>query len=660
ITIPSSAFKVGEVWHSVVIFLKKSNSNFYPIYEHFLFDPTNYLQWDNPSRLAAVSVELNKDSHFEQNINVNDIDTAPIQDWLNGRLVKISNSYYAVYKAPYLRFNTQTLVRQDNQAAFAYVPYGEFNPYLNGIRADESINNIFSLPLYQRPVLYEPLYTGNGSLGFPQYFILANLTEEPLPSGTRIIFNFYIGDEDYSSDLAPLFYCRNVGFVDLNTFDLDITDGVSLSPMPDLNIERRCLDEASNVVLSRQLPPNYGILLQVYPKYHKYQLPVTIPTFYDLKIEPYFNLHLSKYTDLGEVFGDFILDRDGRRLIVPDLNGLKIKSGSGLVKSYYFRQVAESILPPLVWQGDTSRVYLDINGTPVSYGIPPTTTDNEALSLRAVIKKIEGYTQPILVGTFSNWSDTFTFSFNPPTKVRANYPLIGDESARYSGKFAIIVKRGSDWKYSIYQASFNNVGASFTFNFNISTSVSGLSALQIINDPLFGFYDISSCVSDFTSSSGGHTYEVYIAEYYDGSVPSYIDQREISGCIPILKGTIQTFISALADIQPPVETISDLRALGSNLNPIPPYQQRVVLRPKPVKYIFYPDSINDDDGYLYVKPNYVSTTSSGRWRGLLAETSRGYAHLYQVTNLTVTSGRIKYLNSQNKIIVHKTTFESVN
>ena len=660
ITVPASVFKLTEVWHSVIVFIKRGTGDYYPVYEKFLFNPSNFLQWDAPSRLADVSITLEKDTHVNDNITITDHNAVDLNDYHNGKLVKITGSYYAIYKAPFLQFNTQTLTRTDNLGAFAYTPYGNLNPYSVGMRGDEPLSSIFAAPMYQRPVLYDPVYSGDGTAGFPQYFILTNETEQAIPSGNRILFGFFIDAEDYSSDFASLYYCKNLGFINLADFSYDPTDGVSSANMPDLGIERRCLNQASNFVLSRQLPPNYGILIQVYPKFHKYQLPVTIPTFYDLQIEPYFLLNLAQYSELGDILGDFILDQDNKRLIVPDLSHLIIKSGSGMVKSYYFRRASESVLPPLVYANNTCYVYIDINGTPIPYGTPPSAVEKESLALRAIVKNQSGFSNPIPLGTYTNWGDTFSFNFTAPTKIRESYPVIGDMGIRYAGKFAIIVKRGNAWKYQVFSGTYADQNTSLTFDFTSATSFNGLSNLAISNDSLFGFYDIQACVNNFSGSSGSNTYEIYVAEYYDGSQPSVIDHREISGCIPILRGTLQSLLSAVADIYPPVETINDLRALGSTTSPIPQYQQRLVLRPKPSYYVFYNDLTNPDDDYLYIKPNYIGGSAAGRWRRVAVESGRGYSHLYKVTNGAVSSGHIKLNQAENKLYVHRTTFEAVN
>lgn len=658
ITIPSNAFKLAEIWHSVILFIKKGTGNYYPVYEKFLFDPSNPIEWDTATRLSDVVITLDRDTHLNNNIIITDINAVNLSDYHNGKLVKINNSFYTLYKAPYLKFNTQTLVRSDNQAAFAYTPYGELNPYATGMQADEPLSSIFSAPMYQRPVLYDPVYNGDGSAGFPQYFILRNEADQDIPSGTRVLFGFFVNSEDYSSEFASLYYCKNLGFVRLNDFSYDPTDGASSANMPDLGIERRCLDQSSNFTLNRQLPPNYGVLLQVYPKFHKYQLPVTVPTFYDLQIEPYFLLNLSQYTELGAIFGDFILDQYHKRVIIPDLVSAVIKTGSGMVKSYYFQRASESILPPLVYANNTSYVYIDINGTPIPYGTQPTTIERESLALRAIIKNVSGFTNPIAVGNFSNWGDTFSFNFTAPTTIRDSYPVIGGESVRYSGKFAVIVTRNNEWKYQIYDGLYTDSNSSFTFDFNNVTAINSLADLNIHTDPLFGFYDIQNCFSDFTASAGTNTYQIYVAEYYDGAQPSSIDHRESSGCIPVLTGTLQSLLAAVSHIYPPVETVADLRALGSNTAPIQQYQQRLVLRPKPAYYVFYGDLTNEDDGYLFVKPDYV--TGAGRWRRIAHETARGYAHLYKATNGNVAAGQIKLNQIDNKLYIHKTTAEAIN
>ncbi|MEO0092612.1 MAG: hypothetical protein ABIK61_07910 [candidate division WOR-3 bacterium] len=648
LSVPLDLIKSGEIWHSIVFCARRNSGQWFPVYEHFLFDINDYLDWRHCHNTIVPDVVLNKVDHYKPFRTVaqqNDLLTVNASDWLNGSVVFVdeTGTFYKTYKAPYLSFNVPTILNNDNDTAFAYCSYGTSNPADLSLSSNKSLVELRGVNFTHKVINYQPIYTGSGEVGFPLYFVLGNNSSEAVPQGTRVGFNFFIQDDDYSAQLGHLFCARNLGFVNLTTFDWDKTDGQSTADMLGLNVERKCLPEQNNFILTRNLPDGWGMLVQVYPKFHLYQLPATIPNLFDVFIEPFLFLHPTKYVELGEVFGDFILDADGRRFVLPDpYTTFILKSGSGLVKNYYFRQLADIPLVGVQSNSNANQyIYLDVNGYPKVSSTLITGTDANIHSLRAIVKTQSGYTQPYLIGTY-NINDTANFTFNhiPADKIRDSYPVIGNFNVFSKGKFCIVVKIGTSYKMNtfIYDRQIEN----YTFEWTTAQDLTnGWSDLNIISDPLFGFWSPANRIQDLSFTSGSSSAEIYLLDYYDGNVLSYADHRPESGCIPVLKGTIQQFISILSNYGQAVNTVDDLKALDQSQ--IQDYQQRFVLYPKPSLYIYYPESL-EQESLLICKPNHISETQPGRWKKVAYESCRGYAHLYKVNNL-MNYGVLRYVHT---------------
>lgn len=442
LTVPATALWASEKWHSIVICAKKpSESHYTQIYERWLFDLDNPLNSTYGLTLFPLVLDLTKEDHFifqKTVTSTTDFSSVNVANYFNGALFYVDNdeAYYILYKnlPNFAAFSHAHIKVATNY--FVLCPYGKALPRI-------AYNLPPSLDLAQdsysvgRPVVYKPVYGGENAKGFPQYFFIVNDRDEIIPAGTRIGFTFVVGGEDYSTAFSYLYRCRLLGYVNLADFTLDDKDETNIHPMENLNLEFYCIKDRSHFVLTKDLPSNSAVLIQVYPQFFDFQVPPDLPANFSVKIVPFLYLHNAVYVTLGEFLGDFIFNERQKLLVTPG-NGLAsfMGSGSAVVNSHHFIRYSAQHIPAIPSNTAQYYLYIDFNGSPI---LSPTLISDpnqaKALALRAILSSSEGYYGGVLVGTYNapENSNVIELTLDLPTSIRSNYPLIGGMNVAFRG-----------------------------------------------------------------------------------------------------------------------------------------------------------------------------------------------------------------------------------
>lgn len=641
VTIPFSVMSSGDSWDSVIIALSKDNSPYYTACEVFLRDTTNYLNRDYLFSLFPVEVYFSSD--LDLNLNkqldyLSDLESINYSDYLNGSVIKIlqTNEYYTIYKTPINKT--------------VYTPYGRSNPYSLDQKWDKDIREFTSNVSIS---YYNPPYSANGSVGYPDYYFIYNDSPSYIPKGTRIGFTFFIGDQDYSVEFEYLYKVRLLGYVNLNNGVLDTKDESNVIDMFNLNQEKPCLYKKSDLVLPKNLPSGFACLLQVYPKYSYYQLSNTIPANFDITVTPFLFLHTAIATDLGHVLGDLIANELDRRVVVPHQGvNLKVLSGSGLIKGYSFRYCSEDILVGLLNNTDNQKVYIDVNGNCI-LSQSSTVIDNNIYSLRAIVSTKSGFSNRIILNNnFSAYTSSpeFSFRFIFPTQLSISfYSNISNYDIPFIGILRILVKNKTTNQIRYIDYSYNNddnlAYIDDTFHWLSANTVSDYPSAS---ETLDGLWDINNKVTNFVCTNSDNInnsetlYEISYCLYYDGNLISDIDHNPTSGCLPVISSTISELFLRYSIYGSPVGSLSALASIPQV--DISDYQRRTVLTNPPSDYIWDPNSL-ESESIFSIKPNWLPLSSPGRWIKTNREVPKGFGFLYRITTSTLSAGYIKFNNT---------------
>lgn len=518
------------------------------------------------------------------------------------------------------------------------------NPYGTGgcasdVRSIDS-NYIISPPPYN-PVQPSPVK------GTPIKLTWRNDSLIVLKAGTNFGLNVRQGAEDRTDAFNGKMILTLKGYTD-GFGGLDRFDAGGVNAMPNVDIDRvwGYTDDAIGILtIDKDLPPSESVVYEIAPYFTSQQFQG------HLAANELISTYLYPYTQSGKnvaslwaITGDLVLPVAERMHVVTLLGaGIKVNSGSAIVKGYTFTQVPDQNIYGLTPDTSNQQICLDGNGICANRTAP---IGSEAI--RAIVSTESGTSK---VGTLSdsisiaaNGKATLTLTYpnyagGSECGIRSDYPVIGGDLGEFNPNFVrIFAKSGTDY-YPALSSGNSDIGIvpDFTQAIVVDSLGSAISMPTDPADPLFGLFTPPTITAAATTSGSipAGNYQFFAAYYYDGSTVSKISHTDPT-VIRESELTIADLFLLNQGWGRPIYQLADLRLIDRSDTFA--WQQRPVAGGS----IFYydPDSLAVDDGIAVFKPDYLQASTAGRWlirksfsitpAGIWNDTST-YKYLDQVT-----------------------------
>ncbi|MCC5617462.1 hypothetical protein LC605_20705 [Nostoc sp. CHAB 5836] len=450
-----------------------------------------------------VAIALFVDIHFQLRRVVATPDSLPNTNRINGmrRLVESTNQ-----------------IVEWSSRAIDWVPClpQNFNPYIASTIAEGGAD-VDLKKITDTSAIIFPDYNSSGELSEPVKFWIVNDTNFTVPQGKRVRMSVATDPEDVGADdFKGLLQLTFLGYVNTLTGALDTTQ---MSTGGTVTYQG---DRVTNLLLSKDLPPNYGYILQVQMAFDDADVDGSVAQGAIAKVYPRITANFSEYDPVADLLGNYIVATDERRRILANGSGLDLVAsvGSGSVASYKFRKLGKQLVPGAKANTPNQKVIITNNGTCFVANSVPT----ETAALRALISTLNG------PGIATDWSSPIalssslllSLSITHPTTVRSNYPdviaLMSD--GLNATKVRVYVRPVGGEDISIFDVPITKESPESILVGSMATS--SASSLPTIANNFGLFTPVSftpTTVSGISIFSSG-SYEVAIAYLYQDTVTS--------------------------------------------------------------------------------------------------------------------------------------------
>ena len=446
-----------------------------------------------------VAFALFTDAHFQLRKVVANPGLLPSSDRINGmrRLVESTNQIVEWVQS---KTDWEPCLPQN------------FNPYIASTisegGADVDLKKITDIS-----AIIFPDYDSSGDLSEPVKFWIVNDTNFIIPQGRRIRISAATDAEDAGADdFKSLLQLTFLGYVNTLTGVLDTTQMIVGGTFPYQG------DRVTNLLLPKDLPPNYAYILQVQMAFDDADVDNSVAQGAILKVYPRITSNFSEYDPNAD--SDYIVDDDERRRILANGTGLDLIAGvgSGVVAFYRFRKLGRQMVPGAEANTANQKVIITNNGTCfVANSVP-----SDTAALRAIIGTVDG------VGQSSAWSSgialsnslLLTLQISHPNSVRADYPdvIAGMVDELNATKVRVYVRLVGGATITVFDVPITRISPeSILVGFLATSSIPNLPTVET-NFGLFtpGEFTISTVSGSSVFASGN--YEVAIAYLYSGTV----------------------------------------------------------------------------------------------------------------------------------------------
>ncbi len=627
ITLPPAARGLGTDFLRYSLSANTTNT---PISAYQLAEWENY-EADEYSRRTLFEIVLTRNEHINPAGSVAipaDLPTGA--DLLNGQHRLIIGGLPPTTTSSYYKYAQFTARPTDGVNVLEPNPGQKWirttNPYTCQILDPAStggcaqdVRNIDSAYILLPPP-YDPVQPSPVKGLSPIKLTWRNNSPIPLKAGTNFALSIRQGAANRTDAFNGKLILTFKGFTDgLGNYDRFDAGGINAMPNVDIDRVWGYTDDALGILtLNKDLPPGESAVYEIAAFFTAQQFQG------NLAATELISTYLYPYTQSGKnvaplwaITGDLILPVAERMHVVPELGaGVKVSSGSAIVKAYTFSQVPDQSIYGLTLNTPNQKIAIDGNG---NCAIRTTPLGSEAI--RAVVStqsgraKLGTYSPSITIAASGRANLALTYpgyTGDGNAQIRSDYPIIGGDVGAFNPTFVRVFARVGTNYYRALSAG--NTDIAIVPGFTQTIAIDSLGALiPALTDPtdlLFGLFAPPTATA--TPAAGGTipagSYQFCAAYYYDGSTASIIDHTDPS--------VIRESELTLADLYllnqgwgRPVYNLGDLRTL--------PRADTFAWQHRPVVggSIFYydPDSFLVDDGLFIFKPAYLAASDSGRW-----------------------------------------------
>jgi len=488
------------------------------------------------STAFPIVLEITKDTFLRTGyITSDDITNIPSSDLLHGMLIGYTATGL-IYE--YDNFDSTSVI--DNQLVLSttsnkrFKARGSFSTYISsvydidGSRLDLRGSNEIT------PILnsYNPDGSDSSSINLwldnPSGIVVA---------GTRITLIVKI-NELIKTNLfdKKIRYIFN-GIVNLNTCELRTTKGDGVTPFEKLGIPLTFNSNTPNFNIEEDLEIGEALSFSIYLNFLGAEINDFLPEKAVISIYPSFVSNIGSYVAGSEVIGDCIFPDEGRRRVLPSttVSGLKVLSGSGLIKNYTFPLLPKTTILGLIPNTDNQKVFISNLG---NCFVAPTDVPNNS-AIRAFVSTKSGQTSS------SSWSSyisitqnsNFTLTLTLPTSIRGNYPdVIATTTSTFSiGKYIVYVQRQSNLEIRKFEITYNSNTPNNLYSVVLPDWSTGtiITSIPTNIDNTFNLYSLPYFVVDDGLGSGFSigNYRFCVSYSYDGNQVTSISHDVARGCI---------------------------------------------------------------------------------------------------------------------------------
>ena len=665
ITLPPAARGLGTDFLRYSLSANTTNT---PISAYQLAEWENY-EIDEYTRRTLSPIALTRNEHINPAGSVaipTDLPTGT--DRLNGQHRLVIGGLPLTTTSSYYKYSQFTSKLTDGINVIEPQPGQKWlrttNPYTNQIvnafgtgGCAQDVRDIESSYVLLPPP-YDPVQPSPVKGLSPIKLTWRNNSTIPLKAGTNIALQIRQGAANRTDSFNGKLILTLRGYTD-GLGNYDRLDAGGINAMPNVDIDRvwGYTDDALGILtLNKDLPEGESVVYEIAPFFTAQQFQG------NLAATELISTYLYPYTQSGKnvaplwaITGDLVLPVAERMHVVPLLGaGVKVNSGSAIVKAYTFTQVPDQSIYGLTPNTPNQIIAIDGNGN-CARRITPLGSE----AIRAIVSTQSGraklgiYSPVISIAANGRANLTLTYptiTANNQAQIRSDYPIIGGDLGEFNPTFLRIFAYSSTGYYPALSAGASDIG--LVIGVTQAIAIDSLGAL-IPNppdptDPLFGLFAPPSTTA--TPATGGTipagNYQFCAVYYYDGSSASKIDHTDPS-VIRESELTIADLYLLNQGWGRPILNLSGLRGILRS--------DTFAWQHRPVTggsiFFYNPDSIAIDDGISTFKPTYLTTTEPGRWLirksfsvtpvGIWVSTTT-YSYLQQVT--IPSDGSYLYIN----------------
>ena len=499
-----------------------------------------------------------------------------------------------------------------------WVARNSFSAYVSNTASDggsrQDINNLTD----ESDIITEP-YDPNGSESPPVTFWLLNQSGSDIAAGTRIDFQFFLGNLDKSKLFDSKAFITILGFTNLDTGILRTTQlDISGLEITDLNIDILYRFGEPSVRLGDRLQNNEAVVIQV-----KLAFISGVGDSGTVRVLPGFATAAGSFVAIGNFFqGGAIFNQGDFRRIVPNegLSAIAL-SGSGIVGNFLFNSVPQANIFGIQVNAGSQRILINGNGQVyINYLAtdPPDATLRALVSSEAGVSQAAPFSSPVAINAGETIEVTIAHPVDDTTgnaTIRSTYPdssIAGNNKGKLSAPTVDIFIKNED------------TGEIYLFNRStIAASTQGLSFVSpgntiLTEDPdlttPFSFYDptVATLVGAPGGSWSAGNYSVSYRYNYDGNSISDISHDPLLGCIVELVASFDE-IAENSAYWVRARNKTQLRSLPSSSLRNGTEAKLIQDNLQPIGVVYNSTSLASDNDITVFKPNDLINSQAGRW-----------------------------------------------
>ena len=617
-TINPSANKSGEGWlyHIIGVSTTDDPTTFKQIARVGTKDPLTGIDTIYP-----ITITFQYDFQLTGEYIVNTVADLPTETdgLLDGFLAGVSEKalIYEYRKNDLMVADGNLIIQNDTGN---WVARSSFSTYVANTASDggsrQDVNNLTD----ESDIITEP-YDPNGSESPPVTFWLTNETGSDIAAGTRIDFQFFLGNLDKSKLFDSKAFITILGFTNLDTGILRTTQlDISGLEITDLNIDILYRFGEPSVRLGDRLQNNEAVVIQIKLVF----ISSGIGETGTVRILPSFAVAAGSFVAIGNFFqGGAIFNQGDFRRIVPNEGmGAIALSGSGIVGNFLFNSVPQTNIFGFQVNARTQRVLINGNG---QVYLNYLATDPADSRLRALVSTESGVSQaapfssPVAVSAGEGIEVTIAHPIDDTTgnaTIRSTYPdssIAGNNKGKLSAPTVdIFIKNEDTGEIHLFNRPTIKTSASQTLSFTSPSST------IVTEDPdfttQFSFYDPG--VATLAGTPGGSwvagNYSASYRYNYDGTSISDISHDPLSGCIVELIASFDE-IAENSAYWVRARNKTQLRSLSSSSLRNGTEAKLIQDNLQPIGVVYNSTSLASDNDITVFKPDDLSDLQAGRW-----------------------------------------------
>jgi hypothetical protein len=604
ITIPADCYRSGENWQQFVI--SAGTENDHSTSTVICVIDAVIASTQEPITLPKT-ITITEDSHLD--LSREGVSTFPSGANLTEGMIRLYNANGNIYRYHPNSSDTVDGVEVIGASTGRWLKYlDEFNNSITDTTNTVNGADMALLEITDTSKLLPYKYALDGSQGkYRRLWILNQNSSEPISKGERVGFVITVNGVPASEDFESLLKIVYEGISNPATGLLDIVAEDEVSPQKDIGVEKPYTFEASDIVIAKDIQPNYCWQCRVFPEFHSYQLKSLPAYLSDISIYPFIFAESGTYNDASAIVGDVILPYPtGLRRVYPSsLLEVLVDEGSGTVNGYFFKDKASVNILNLDVDTANQKVIINNSGDVYTSDI---VQDFEAQ--RALVSTVSGESHcgAFAASVTADVSPNFTIQVPYPSSIRSNYPDVIAGSSR--GVFNVdeiiffIRKNGVEIRKFLGFIPTNTTSDTFTAVWAEGAVTPNL------NTDYFGLWTPLAPSSVVPTTTGTDVYEVCVSFRYLGNAVTDISHSVNDGCIIELTRNLADIAESTQIWQYPISNRSSLETLvpANLIN----YETRFTFENENLcLWTWFEASTNNSSNSI--KPASITSVDPGRW-----------------------------------------------